>query len=54
MDGEMRLTKHAETVTCPWCKSGTTMTWTDQHGEYCMSCKRDLKTGKEMEKKDSK
>ncbi len=52
MDDGMRLTKHRETVTCPWCNVGTTMTWTDGRGEYCMACKKDLKSGKEMEKRD--
>jgi endogenous inhibitor of DNA gyrase (YacG/DUF329 family) len=44
----MRITKHRETVTCPWCGAGSTMTWSDEHGEYCMACKKDLVTGKAM------
>jgi hypothetical protein len=47
----MNLAKHRETVYCPWCSAGSRMTWSDEHGEYCMVCRRDLKTGKEMEKR---
>jgi hypothetical protein len=50
MDDDMRITKHRVTVVCPWCSAGSTMTWSDDHDEYCMACKKNLKTGKEMEK----
>jgi hypothetical protein len=44
----MRVIKHPKAVTCPWCKAGSTMTFQDGRGEYCMACKKDLKTGKPM------
>nr|MDO8118528.1 hypothetical protein [Candidatus Sigynarchaeota archaeon] len=51
MEGiEMRLAKHSETVYCPRCGAGARMTWQDGKDEYCMACKREFKTGKEMVK----
>ncbi len=47
----MNLAKHRETVRCPWCSAGTRMTWQDGNGEYCMACRRNFKTGKEMAKR---
>ncbi len=46
----MRVVKHEKQVTCPWCKAGATMTLKDMRGEYCMACKKDLTTGKPMQK----
>jgi hypothetical protein len=46
----LRVTKHKETITCPWCNAGSTMTFQDERGEYCMACKKDLKTGRHMAK----
>jgi uncharacterized protein (DUF983 family) len=47
----MRIAKHRETVYCPRCGAGARMTWQDENGEYCMACRKDLKTGKEMAKR---
>jgi len=47
----MRVVKHEKQVNCPWCKAGSTMTFRDASGEYCMACKKDLETGKLMERK---
>nr|MDO8115442.1 hypothetical protein [Candidatus Sigynarchaeota archaeon] len=47
----MRITKHSEAITCPWCNAGSTMTLSDEHGEYCMACKKDLKTGRKIGRK---
>ena len=46
----MRVVKHETQVTCPWCKAGATMTFQDARGEYCMACKKDVKTGRPMPK----
>ena len=46
----MRLAKHSKTVYCPRCGAGARMTWQDGNDEYCMACKREFKTGKEMVK----
>nr|MDO8085655.1 hypothetical protein [Candidatus Sigynarchaeum springense] len=39
-----RVVKHEKQVSCPWCKAGSTMTFRDASGEYCMACKKDLTT----------
>ena len=46
-----RIVKHEKQVNCPWCKAGSTMTFKDASGEYCMACKKDLTTGKPMARK---
>jgi hypothetical protein len=46
----MRVAKHTETITCPWCQAGSSMTLADGKAEYCMACKKDLVTGKPMKK----
>jgi hypothetical protein len=44
----MRVAKHKEPITCPWCNAGATMVFADDRGEYCMACKKDLLTGRPM------
>jgi len=46
----MRVVKHEKQITCPWCNTGTTMTLQDKTGEYCMACKKELATGRPMQK----
>jgi len=46
----MRVAKHEKQVNCPWCKAGSTMTFQDARGEYCMACKKDLRTGEAMKR----
>nr|MDO8115484.1 hypothetical protein [Candidatus Sigynarchaeota archaeon] len=44
----MRITKLQKIIACPWCNTRSSLVWTDERGEYCISCKKNLKTGKKI------
>nr|MDO8114874.1 hypothetical protein [Candidatus Sigynarchaeota archaeon] len=49
MDENMKITKLQKVIACPWCSTRSSLVWKDEYGEYCLSCKKNLKTGKNIE-----
>ncbi|NMC07888.1 MAG: hypothetical protein GYA24_21950 [Candidatus Lokiarchaeota archaeon] len=44
----MRIHKHKVTITCPWCRAGSSMTFRDERGDYCLACKLHVRAGEWM------